>query len=103
MCENDLTTKEDINLYLNIQLPLLIQGRNPKVFHDLAKQNANKMLQCSMIGIIWRNLSDLSVVGNHRIITKWWSAEPQTEEYRPKIDLVQIACGVLHWMSVENM
>ena len=103
MSGNDLITKEGIKLYLERLLPNLIQDRNPNVFDDLAKQNANKLLQGSMISIIWKNLSDLPVYGNLRIVNKWLSAEPQNEEYRPKVDLVEIACDVLHWMLQENM
>jgi len=103
MSGNDLITPEGVKLYLHLLLPILIQERNPSVFDDLAKQNANKLLQASMISIIWKNLSELPVSGNLAIVRKWWSAEPQTEEHGPKVDLVEIACDVLHWMLQENI
>ena len=103
MSGNDLITPEDVNLYLQLLLPILIQERNPSVFYDLAEQNANKLLQGSIISIIMENLSELPVSGNLAIVTKWWSAEPQTAENSPKVDLVKIAFDVLHWMLQENM
>jgi len=98
MCEKCLMTQAEINFYLSTELPLLIEDRNPNVFDVLAGHNSNKMLQCLMLGKIWKKAFKLtSIVKQYRLGKTWLFPVLQ------KVDLVKIACSVLQWMTEENM
>jgi len=98
MCEKCLITQAEINFYLHTELPLLIQERSSQVFHDLERHNSNKMLQCLMLGIIWRTAFKITSTLKQYLLGKtWFSLVLQ------KVDLVNIVCSVLQWMTAENM